>query len=151
MQSFQLVILRFATSLFTSSSHLFLGLPSDLIYRYSISNLVSSCRAADFLSSRLQHKFDPGLASCEINSQFQRTDCTTLTQSFFGVIFFFVISGPEFSLNGSGRLRFVAPQTTLRAPHTGTRLHMIDRIYKQLCTSGMPSGGSNEHVTRRKF
>ena len=31
MQSFQLVILRFATSLFTSSSHLFLGLLSDLV------------------------------------------------------------------------------------------------------------------------
>ena len=31
MQSFQLVILGFATSLFTSSSHPFLGLPSDLV------------------------------------------------------------------------------------------------------------------------
>ena len=31
MQSFQLVILMFATSLFTSSSHLCLGLPFDLV------------------------------------------------------------------------------------------------------------------------
>ena len=33
---------------------------------------------AHFLSSHLQHKVDPGLAACEIHSQFQRTDCTTL-------------------------------------------------------------------------
>jgi hypothetical protein len=34
-----------------------------------------------------------------------------------------VILGPEFSLNGSGRLRFVKPQTTLRALRAGIRLH----------------------------
>ena len=46
MQSFQLVILTFATSLFTSSSHLFLGLPSDLVnagdHSYTLLTMLSS-------------------------------------------------------------------------------------------------------------
>jgi hypothetical protein len=36
--------------------------------------------------------------------------------------FVVVILGPEFSLNGSGRLRYVKPQTTLYALRTGIRL-----------------------------
>jgi hypothetical protein len=35
---------------------------------------------------------------------------------------FFVMFGPEFSLNGSGRLRFVKSQTALRALRAGIRL-----------------------------
>ena len=46
MQSFQVVILRFATSLFTLSSHLFLGHPSDLVnagdHSYTLSTMLSS-------------------------------------------------------------------------------------------------------------
>ena len=45
-QSFQLVIPRFVTSLFTSSSHLFLGLPSDLVnagdHSYTLLTMLSS-------------------------------------------------------------------------------------------------------------
>ena len=45
-QSFQLVILRFATSFFTSSSHLFLRLPSDLVnagdHSYTLLTMLSS-------------------------------------------------------------------------------------------------------------
>ena len=45
-QSFQLVILRFVTSLFTSSSHLFLGLSSDLVnvgdHSYTLLTMLSS-------------------------------------------------------------------------------------------------------------
>jgi hypothetical protein len=41
--------------------------------------------AAHFLLSHLQHKVDPGLSPCQICSQFQRPDCITLKQSFFGV------------------------------------------------------------------
>ena len=43
--------------------------------------------ATHFLSSHLQHKVDPGLSPCEIHSQFQRPNCITLKQSFFGVFF----------------------------------------------------------------
>ena len=43
--------------------------------------------ASKFLSSRLQHKVDPGPSPCELHNQFQRTDFTTLKHSFFGVIF----------------------------------------------------------------
>ena len=46
MQSFQLVILMFATSLFTSSSHLYLGLPFDLVdmgvHSYTFFTMLSS-------------------------------------------------------------------------------------------------------------
>jgi hypothetical protein len=46
MQSFQLVILGFTTPLFTSSSHLFLDLPSDLVsagdHSYTLLTMLSS-------------------------------------------------------------------------------------------------------------
>ena len=75
---------------------------------------------------------------------------------------FFVILGSEFSLDGSGRLRFVKPQTTLYTLRAGIGLIMTGRIYvtsvptdhpsKQLCTSEMPSGGlSKNSRTRRNF
>jgi len=122
----------------------------SFIYRYSqVSNLVS-CRAGDFLSSRLQHKSDPGLTSCEIHNQFQRTDCTTLTQSFFGSFFwYYLVLNFLWTEVGDCDLWHHKQHCACPAPVRGCM--MTGRIYKQLCTSWMPSGGSNEHLTKRDF
>ena len=58
MQSFQLVILVFATSLFTSSSHLCLGLPFDLVdmgvHSYTFFTMLSSGNRKEYLTDKIE-------------------------------------------------------------------------------------------------
>jgi hypothetical protein len=55
MQSFQFVIFIFVISLYTSSSHLFLGLSSDLVPKNELLCLIATLLYVPFWSKRCRH------------------------------------------------------------------------------------------------
>jgi hypothetical protein len=88
-------------------------------------------------------KVDPGLAACEIQGQFQRTDFTTLKWLFFGVIFCDNWSWIFYER----KWVFAVLETTSNTLRDLHRYTMNGRISKQLCSSGMPPSGLNENLS----